>query len=134
MQPIPLTLAADRLNLYSGAVHHIHDADTVYCLAWSPIEQHYVLVGCRIRGVQGPELRDPGGPEVRDLLIARLPVGEHVVIHDVGPYPRAGHVTCSVTMADGTDVASWLLERRYAVAWDGRGAKPTVPWPPVQPL
>ena len=127
----PASLAVDRPNKYAGTVHHVHDGDTVYALVWSPPEQHYVLVGCRVRGVQAPELRDPGGPEVRDLLAARLPAGEQVVIGDVGPYPRAGHVTCSVTTADGTDVATWLIVNQYAVEWNGVGAKPSVPWPPA---
>jgi endonuclease YncB( thermonuclease family) len=130
----PLTLVADRLNLYAGTVHHVHDGDTVYCLLWSPLEQHYVLTGCRIRGVQAPELgKDPGAEEVRDFLKARLPVGEQVVVHDVGAYPRAAHITCSLTAADGTDITTWLLERGYAVAWNGQGKKPAVPWPPSTP-
>jgi endonuclease YncB( thermonuclease family) len=129
---LPRTLAIDRKNLYSGTVHHVWDGDTVYLLLWSPPEQHYVLVGCRVRGTQAPELgKDPGAEQVRDFLAARLPVGEHVVVGDVGPYPRAGHITCSLSMADGTDLAGWLIERGYAVAWDGRGPKPVVPWPPT---
>ena len=38
---------------------------------------------------------------------------------------------CSLSMADGTDLAGWLIERGYAVAWNGRGTKPVVPWPPL---
>ena len=128
---VPLTLVADRLNLYGGIVHHIHDGDTVMVLIWSPVEQHYVLTGCRVRGVQAPELTDPGGKQVRDFLTARLPAGQEVIVHDVGAYPRAAHITCSITMADGVDVAAWLLEHKYAVVWDGKGSKPPVPWPPA---
>lgn len=127
---VPPTLVADRGNSYGGTVHHVHDADTVVCSLWDSLVQVYVLVAVRLRGVQGPELADPGGQQVRAALAERLPVGATVMVGDVGPYPRPGHITATVGQG-GVDMTGWLLERGYAVAWDGRGPKPAVPWPPV---
>jgi endonuclease YncB( thermonuclease family) len=130
----PRTLAVDYLNHYGGTVHHVHDADTLYCLTWVPQLQMYGLVGIRVRGVQAPELTDPGGPETRQAVVEKAPVGSAVVLGEMGPYPRPGHVTASITLQDGTDLAYWLVERGYAVRWDGKGKRPTVPWPPADPV
>lgn len=122
-------LVADRGNVYAGTIHHIHDGDTALTLLWDPLLQVYVLVAVRLRGVQAPELSDPGGPEVRAAFADLAPAGTAVAVSDVGPYPRPGHVTGALRIG-GADVAGWLLEQRYAVPWNGRGAKPSVPWPP----
>ena len=122
-------LVADRGNTYAGTVHHPWDGDTTYCLLWTPPIQTYVLVGVRVRGVQAPELHEDGGPEVAAAVAALGPVGAQVLVGQVGPYTRPGHVTGSVAVG-GVDVAGWLLERGYAVAWDGTGKRPVVPWPP----
>lgn len=129
----PRTLAADHLNHYSATVHHIHDADTLYCLVWDPIMTMYALVGVRVRWVQCPELSEPGGVDTRAALVERAPVNSTVLLGEVGPYSRPGHIVASVTLQDGTDLATWLLDRGYAVRWDGRGARPVVPWPPATP-
>lgn len=128
----PATLAADRSNVYGGTVHHPHDADTIYCLLWDPLIQTFALTGVRLRGLQGPELRDPGGREVAAAVAGLASPGRPVEVTDVGPYPRPGHITGRLTVA-GVDIGGWLLERGYAVPWDGRGPKPVVPWPPVIP-
>lgn len=127
-------LAADRPNIYEGTVHHVHDGDTPFGLIWDPLMQVYVLLGCRVKGVQAPELTDPGGPEVRDALASLAPVGADMRVGNLGGYPRAGHVTVSVLVKVHqvwVDVGSWLLDLGYAVPWDGTGKRPTVPWPPA---
>lgn len=130
-------LALDRPNRYGAVVHHPHDADTVYALVWAPPLQQYVLTGCRIGGIQGPETTDAGGDVVAAAIAELCPPGRLLAVGDVRSYPRAGHITCSLELRDGpnagTDLAGWLLARGYAVAWDGRGKRPTVPWPPVPP-
>lgn len=128
----PLGLVADRSNTYSGTVRLVHDGDTAVCLLWDPIVQMYVQVAVRVRGVQAPELADPGGPQVKAALAELIGLGAAVLVGEVGPYPRPGHITGSLSVA-GVDVAGWLLNRGYAVAWDGRGPKPPVPWPPTNP-
>lgn len=125
-------LVSDRGNRYGAVVHHPWDGDTSYCTVWDPVIQLPVVVGVRVRGIQAPELHDPGGPDVAAYLRDELlPVGDHVVVGDVGPYPRAGHITASITTAAGVDVAARLLSLGYAVPYNGTGIKPMVPWPPV---
>lgn len=132
-QPVPVTgppaLTADHGNTYAGTARLVHDGGTVICQLWDSIVQMYVQVAVRVRGVQAPELTDPGGPQVKAALAELIGPGAAVLVGDVGPYPRPGHITGRLVVA-GVDVASWLLERGYAVPWDGRGARPVVPWPP----
>lgn len=123
-------LAVDRKNLHGAKTVLVHDGDTVIALIWDEIIQIYVQVACRIRGIQAPELTDPGGTYVRDVLARLLPRDTPLVLSDMRPYPRPGHVTCGISTPDGTDLAAWLLQRQLAVPWDGRGARPSVPWPP----
>jgi endonuclease YncB( thermonuclease family) len=124
-------LAIDVANRYGGTIHHHHDGDTIYVETWDPIIQAHVIVGVRVRGVQAPELGQPGGREVAAAVAAHWPPGTAAVWTDAGPYPRAGHVTATPASA-GADVATWLLDCGYAVPWDGTGPKPPVPWPPVK--
>lgn len=124
-------LVADRGNVYGGTVRQVHDGDTVLVLFWNPLIQLYVQVAVRIRGVQAPELGDPGGPQVKAALSELVGLGVAVQVTDVGPYPRPGHITGRLSVA-GVDVGGWLLARGFAVAWDGRGARPVVPWPPAE--
>lgn len=126
----PRTLVVDHLNHYSAKVHHVYDGDTVFCLIWDPVISIYVLGGVRIRGVQAPEMTEPGGPDVKAAMTEKVPVNSTVVVGELGPYPRPGHVTAALTLQDGSDVASWLLDCGFAVRWDGQGKRPTVPWPP----
>lgn len=126
----PVALVADRGNVYGGIVRQVHDGDTVLALFWNPLIQVYVQVAVRVRGVQAPELTDPGGPQVKTALSELIGPGESVQVTDVGPYPRPGHITGRLTAA-GVDIGGWLLARGYAVPWGGRGPKPIVPWPPT---
>lgn len=127
----PRTLAVDKANRYGGTVHHHHDGDTVYVTTWDPIIQTYVIVGVRVRGVQAPELSQAGGREVAAAVAAQWPPGTAAVWTDAGPYPRPGHVAATLALA-GTDVATWLLDRGYAVPDTGAGTRPVVPWPPAK--
>jgi endonuclease YncB( thermonuclease family) len=124
-------LTADKANRYSGAVHHPWDGDTCYCELWCPPIQMYVIVGVRIRGINAPELHAPGGQQVADYVAQILPKGAAVAVSEVGPYPRPGHVTGSITTADHVDMATRLLGLGYAVPYDGVGPRPPVPWPPA---
>ena len=126
-------LSADQPNRYAAVTHHVHDGDTVMALVWTPPVQQYVLTGCRVLGVQAPEMDEPGGPDVAAAVAELVQPGRLLLIGDVHSYPRPAHITCSVALVDGPDLATWLLERGYAVPWDGRGKRPTVPWPPVPP-
>lgn len=131
MAPDPRGLAVDHLNHYGGTLHHVHDADTLYCLVWDPIMQMYALVGVRVRWVQCPELTEPGGIETRAAVVERVPLDTTLVFGEVGAYSRPGHIVATVTLPDGSDLADWLLGQGYAVKWDGRGKRPAVPWPPL---
>lgn len=127
----PRSLIADRANRFGGTVSHPYDGDTCYCQLWSPLAQMYVIVGVRVRGINAPELHAPGGAEVAAYVAGLLPVGLPVIVGEVGPYPRPGHVTGSVTTPDHVDIATRLLSLGYAVPYDGVGPRPPVPWPPV---
>ena len=129
----PLGLVIDRANAYGGTIHHWHDGDTAAVLVWDALLQARVLLDCRLRGINAPELTAAGGVEVRDAVWAAVPPDTAVTIRDVGPYPRPGHVTCTVSTPSIPDLSVWLLERGFAVRYSGVGPRPEVPWPPVPP-
>jgi endonuclease YncB( thermonuclease family) len=126
----PRGLVADRPNRYAGTVHHHHDGDTIYCSMWDTLIQLYLIVGVRIRGTQAPELTQRGGPDVAAAVAHEWPPGTAAVAADAGPYSRPGHIVASLTLA-GVDVATWLLDRGYAVPDTGAGPRPVVSWPPI---
>ena len=129
----PAGLVVDRGNAYGGTVHHVHDGDTPYCLVHDTLAGFPLLLGCRLRGINAPELTDPGGPEVRDALWALIPPGTAVTVSDVTVGDRAGRIVCRVASVNAPDLSAWLLERGFAVRYSGVGPRPPVPWPPVPP-
>lgn len=129
-----LAAMVGQANSYAGKVDHHHDGDTVYVLTHDRVINAPVIVGVRVRGVQAPELRDPGGPEVA-AAVAELvgPPGAVVTFGITAADPHPGRVVGPLVTQSGVDVAAWLLARGYAVPYDGKGPKPPVPWPPVPP-
>ncbi len=98
-----------------------------------------VRMSCRLVGLNAPEHNEPGGPEARTALATLLGKGE-VTVASVRADKFAGRFDAEVTVtgppADGGrpawHVNAWMIQQGYAVAWDGTGPKPRVPWPPKQ--
>lgn len=124
---------------YNANVLLVHDGDTIAVRAKRGLydfSDWYV----RIDGINARELKGPGGIEARDYLAALIPVSTAVVLNTVHPdkYGRRGPVTeeggrrvvlASITLADGSDLATGLIAAQWAAAWNGQGTKPVPPWP-----
>lgn len=104
------------------------DADTFVCTVDLGF---YVAVrmSCRLAGCNAPERHDPGGPEATAALAALL-TGQTVTVRSIRPDKFAGRFDAQV-YAGTVDVTAWMIDHGYAVAWDGTGRRPTVPWPPI---
>ena len=80
----------------------------------------------RLRGVNAPEVRGieaDQGRLARDAARALAPLGSMVTIrtHKTGKY---GRWLCDVQLADGSDLATRLLDEGLALPYDGKGPMP----------
>lgn len=90
-----------------------------------------VRLSCRLAGLNAPERNEPGGPEARTALAGILGTGV-LTVTSVRADKYAGRFDGQLVVMQGqgvTWVNRWLIDQGYAVAWDGVGAKPSVPWP-----
>ena len=96
-----------------------------------------VRMSCRIAGINAPEHDQPGGPEATTALAMLLGRGA-VTITSLSVDKYAGRFDARVVVTDpargGHAAESWdigqtLIAQGHAVAWDGKGARPAVPWP-----
>jgi endonuclease YncB( thermonuclease family) len=88
---------------------------------------------CRLAGLNTNEPDEPGGPQAREELTRLLTLGA-VTVRSVRVDKYAGRFDALVfVLGSGgrtlIDVNRTLVERGFAVPWDGRGPKPRVPWP-----
>lgn len=126
-----LALAVGVDNAFLGTAYASVDGDTHHFTVVDPLLSVPVVLAVRIAGINAAELSEPGGPEARDALAGLLPLGTVVTLRHVRPDKFAGRVDAQVVTGLGVDVGPWLIGQGLAVAWDGTGPKPRVPWPPV---
>jgi endonuclease YncB( thermonuclease family) len=120
---------------YFATVREVHDGDTVKVDLDQGLDywRHNVLM--RLYGCNARELSQPGGKEARTNLAALLPVGAKVVVrsHKVGKDldedKYGGRYDATITLPDGRDLVSVLVEQQWVAEWDGKGARPLPPWP-----
>lgn len=91
-------------------------------------------LSCRLAGVNSIELSQPGGAEAREHLADLLPVDAQVSVISVAVDKFAGRFDGRIQLPDGRDAATVMVRDGYAVAWNGRGARPTPPWPIPAPF
>lgn len=128
---LALALAVGADNAYAGTAAAVHDGDTIHVQVMDPLISTPVVLSVRVAGINANELTEPGGPEARDALAGLLPAGAVVTLRRVRPDKFSARVDAQVVTGLGVDVGPWLIGQGLAVAWDGTGPKPRVPWPPV---
>lgn len=117
-------------------VTEVHDGDTFSCVVHLPFYID-IEMACRIAGINAIELGDPGGPEAMRHLYNLLYNADKTWVVSMKPDKFSGRfdatVFTSVETSPGyvtaTDVGGQMVEDGYAVEWNGRGPKPTPPWP-----
>lgn len=113
---------------YSATVLRVIDGDTVE-VELSLGFFVYSRLSCRLYGCNAIELHDDGGPEARDHLAALLPVGSEIVVRSMSADKFAGRFDGLITLPNGRDATSAMIEDGYAAPWDGHGDRPVPAWP-----
>lgn len=114
---------------YPGTVVRVVDADTVNLVVDLGFGVDMRL-SCRLAGINAIELSDPGGEEGRAFLAGLLPVGAVVPVLSVAVDKFANRFDGKITLPDGRDAATVVVDAGFAVWWNGKGKKPAPPWPP----
>lgn len=113
---------------YPATVTGVHDGDSCTCLAdlgWGV----WRSVTIRLNGINAIELNQPGGPQARDHLIGLIPIGTKVTLASLGWDKYGDRTDALLTLSDGRDVCAVMITDGYAAVWDGKGPRPTPPWP-----
>ena len=113
---------------YPAVVTGVHDGDSCSLSVSCGFSIH-VDVTARLDGINAIELNQPGGKEARDHLIGMMPVGSAVTFTSVSYDKYGGRTDSRIVLANGVDVANQMVADGYAAAWNGKGVKPTPPWP-----
>lgn len=106
---------------YRAVVDRIVDGDTLYMLI-SPGFNVYTYESIRIMGINAPELyrgteeERARGKAAKEYLESIAPVGTQCVIHTDKDRTSFGRYSASILLADGTDVASAMVDAGMA-AW-----------------
>jgi endonuclease YncB( thermonuclease family) len=106
----------------------VHDGDTLSVDIDLGQDMWVKRRSVRLTGIAARELREPGGLEARDTLTG-LALGANVLIDSIGWDKYGGRIDGLVYLADGSLVQMELIQRGFAIPWDGKGAQPKPPWP-----
>jgi endonuclease YncB( thermonuclease family) len=92
-----------------------------------------VRMSCRLTGINANEPNQPGGKEASAHLASLLSEATMVRVRSVRADKFAGRFDAIVVAdyANGESIVvnDAMVASGFAVAWDGSGAKPVVPWP-----
>lgn len=72
-------------------------------------------LACRVFGINAPELRTAAGKLARDYAASLLPAGMVVEVVSHGWDKYGGRFDGTITLPDGTDFATRMLESGHAV-------------------
>lgn len=124
------------LYVYNATVRSVYDGDTFR--ADLDMGLGVVFRGedgngiqLRLRGCNAIELHDLGGKEAQQNLASLLPIGSTVTLRTVKSDKYGGRYDAQITLADGRDLVSLLIQQGYAVPYTGQGPKLVPIFPPV---
>jgi endonuclease YncB( thermonuclease family) len=113
-----------------AVVVKVHDGDTITVeadlvkrdedLGWHTRNQQRIssVIHVRILHINAPELSTPEGKTAQKAASTLLPPGTIVTLtsHALDKYGRS---LGTLTLPDGTDYGTWMLEHGYAVPYEG---------------
>jgi endonuclease YncB( thermonuclease family) len=116
-------------------VTEVHDGDTVMGILDLGFRVS-MAASCRLAGMNARELSMPGGQEARQHLadlvgIGPIPKTIRLSVSSVAIDKFAGRFDALLWLPSGESASAVMIRDGYAVAWDGKGAKPVPPWPLV---
>lgn len=104
-----------------ATVERVIDGDTVV-MATLDLGWHVQLGGEHVRlyGIDTPELNTDEGKAARDFVEALLPPGAEVTLVShklLGESDKYGRTLASITLPDGRDLSTLLIQEDYAVPY-----------------
>ncbi len=114
---------------YMATVSRVIDGDTVVLHVDLGFDTWLHDQNFRLIGINAREKSDAGGPEAKANLIRLLPVGSAVLVRSIKHDKYGGRYDAQITMPDGTDVSTRLIQTGWAAPWAGKGTRPVPAWP-----
>jgi endonuclease YncB( thermonuclease family) len=120
---------------YRAVVRRWYDGDTVYLDvdlgfgAWIH-GRDFRLLGCNTPEVRGGAAESAAGHAVLSVCRHLAPEGGAVIVTTQKDKRDVyGRFLARIRLADGSDLTEHLVAAGYAVAYDGKGRRPSWPWP-----
>ncbi len=101
---------------YRGVVDRVIDGDTVYVRLDVGFDLA-VYARCRVSGIDAPEVRTEEGKLARDYATGLLPLDAAVQVVSHGWDKYGGRIDASITLPDGRDFATVMLEAGHATRY-----------------
>lgn len=114
---------------YRAFVRRVIDADTFVADVDLGFQHWLHDQSFRLLGLNAREKNEPGGAEALSNLTRLLDPATPVLLSSVKPDKFGGRYDAVVTLTDGTDLSDHLIRTQWAAAWNGKGVKPSPPWP-----
>ena len=114
---------------YEATVHRVIDGDTIVANIDLGFGMWRMAQVFRLLGINARERSKTGGKAAAENLSALLPHGTRIILHSIKDDKYGGRYDANVTLADGRDLATVLVQAEWAAPWDGDGQKPLPPWP-----
>lgn len=114
---------------YNATVHRVIDGDTIVANVDLGFGMWRMAQTFRLLGVNAREHSQEGGNEATEHLESLLPHGTAIVLRTVKDDKYGGRFDAGITLADGVDLATYLIDTQWAAEWSGHGTRPLPPWP-----
>jgi endonuclease YncB( thermonuclease family) len=113
---------------FPATISSVYDGDSFTALADLGFSV-WRYVNVRLNGCNAIELRNPGGHEAKQHVLELMPIGTAVTLTVTGWDKFGDRSDSFIALPDGRDLTATMIADGYAAAWDGKGPKPTPPWP-----
>lgn len=117
-------MTAAPTHIYDAKVLSVHDGDTCTVSVDCGFRVTYTTP-IRLNGINAPELNTPTGPTSREHLITLIN-NQPIVLHTYkDPTDKYGRWLADVLTIGGVNLCEQMVTDGFAVAWNGRGPKPS---------
>lgn len=114
---------------FRGVVWRVVDGDSVEILVDLDAFGEWTLRNFRLLGCNAWERNTPAGRAASEHLKGLLVRGDTVTVTSVKVDKYGARYDAVITLADGRDLATYLIANQWAAPWNGKGPAPTPPWP-----
>lgn len=114
---------------FQGVVWSVIDGDTIDVLLDLDVFDQWLLRRFRLLGCNAWERNTPAGKAAKAHLQTLLARGDVVTVTSVKIDKYGSRYDASITLADGRDLVTYLVDLQWAAPWNAKGAAPVPPWP-----